>query len=355
MIESPGITVAPAKKRYQWLDAARGIGIILVTIGHALGGLFDSPLGDGHDWLRQTFFLIYTFHMPLFFMLSGALVDHRIQTDRSKFRQSLLTDVVWPYFLWSTVQFTVIFLLGNLTNRPQDALWPTLIALPIVPISQFWFLYAIFLLHALALVTLRALGRDGFLLLCLALKPLVFLIDMPLVVKLAALQAPWYGIGVFLAAGGLSALAVERPVWARLALPIVAAGLCVTALFKIPDFTPTADLLTAPAPVIAGLAWYWAVFPAAIVGALAVIGIAGLNLGRVGGGLQYLGRRSMPIFILHIMGIAGTRILLVKGFGITEPAVLLPVIVLAGIVFPLVAFEVLARLGWTRALGLGRP
>jgi len=354
MSEQPVSTAGQGASRYRWLDVARGIGIILVAIGHALGGLIDSPLGDGRDWLRQSFFLIYTFHMPLFFMLSGALVARRIEADRQKFAAGMVTDVAWPYFLWSVVQFTLIYSLGSLTNRPQEALWPTLAALPVVPISQFWFLYALFILHGSALVALRGFGREGFLLLCLALKPLSFLIDMPLVLRLAAMQAPWYGIGVFLAAGGLASIAVDRPLWVRLTMPLTAAVLCAIALGAIPLFKPTTDLLVAQAPAIAGLAWNWVVFPAGLMGAVAVIGLASFNLGPVTSALSYLGRRSMPIFILHIMGIAGMRILLAKGFGVMEPAVLLPVIVIAGIVVPLVAFEAVAKLGWTRALGLGR-
>lgn len=44
-------------KRIEALDVAKGIGIILVIIGH----LSSSYL---HDW-------IYSFHMPLFFIISG--------------------------------------------------------------------------------------------------------------------------------------------------------------------------------------------------------------------------------------------------------------------------------------------
>ena len=56
--------------RIGWLDSARGLGIILVVIGHALGGLIDSPLGADQDVFRRLFFSIYTFHMPLFFAVN---------------------------------------------------------------------------------------------------------------------------------------------------------------------------------------------------------------------------------------------------------------------------------------------
>lgn len=39
-----------------WIDIAKGIGIILVVIGHTIG---SQRVND----------IIYTFHMPLFFIL----------------------------------------------------------------------------------------------------------------------------------------------------------------------------------------------------------------------------------------------------------------------------------------------
>jgi fucose 4-O-acetylase-like acetyltransferase len=347
---------AATGERYEWLDVARGIGIILVAIGHALGGIIDSPRGDGATILRQLFFVIYTFHMPLFFILSGALVARRVERDRRAFGQTLLIDLVWPYFLWSVIQFGVIYMLGSLANRPIDALWPTFSALPYNPISQFWFLYALFLLHGLAILTLPALGRTSFLLLCLALKPIGLLVALPIVLRLAFNQAPWYGIGVFLAAQGIAELAVRRPVIVRaMLLPASAAMMIGLVLAASPNFMPAADMRTAVAPALAGLAWNPLVFPAGLLGAVAVIGIAGFALGPIGRILSYLGRRSMAIFILHIMGIAGTRIVLTKIFGVTDVAFILPIVVLAGLIAPVIAFEIVARFGWTRRLGLGRP
>lgn len=341
--------------RLLWLDVARGIGIILVVIGHALGGIIDSVLGTGQLEVRQAFFVVYTFHMPLFFMLSGALVARRVERSRGDFAKSLFGDLVWPYFLWSVVQFTLIFALGNLANRPIHSLWGALAALPHTPISQFWFLYALLILHLASIVGLKTLGRTGFLLACFAAKPLAMLVAMPLVFRLAANQAPWYGIGVCLAASGLAALAVDRSVATRaLLLPVAAVTAIAVVLAATPTFVPTADIGTAAAPVLAGLAWSPVVFPAGLLGALAVLGIAGFALGPLGPILGFLGRRSMPIFILHIMGIAGGRIILTKIFGMTDLTLILPIIVAMGLALPVVAFEIARRLGWNRWLGLGR-
>ena len=54
----PAAKPAP-KKRIEWLDIAKGVGIILVIFGHTLAS-------GSTPWR-----LIYSFHMPLFFILAG--------------------------------------------------------------------------------------------------------------------------------------------------------------------------------------------------------------------------------------------------------------------------------------------
>ncbi|MCA1324565.1 acyltransferase family protein [Herbaspirillum sp. alder98] len=77
-------------QRQQWIDVLRGIGIVLVVWGHVYGG--------------YSFDLIFLFHMPLFFFLSGMLfkpVDDVGAFARIKARQLL-------------VPYTVFLLLINL-------------------------------------------------------------------------------------------------------------------------------------------------------------------------------------------------------------------------------------------------
>ena len=84
-------------KRLNYLDMAKGIGIILVVAGHS--GL----CGDGLlAWLTS-------FHMPLFFMVSGMLLSHRqeescplTQSARRKARSIML-----PYFAFSLIYLLI--------------------------------------------------------------------------------------------------------------------------------------------------------------------------------------------------------------------------------------------------------
>lgn len=350
----PGIASAygASQDRAEWLDVARGIGILLVVAGHALGGLIDSALGRDF-WLgRLLFFCIYTFHMPLFMMLSGILVNARLKRSPQRFRSRLLTGMIWPYFLWSAVQLTVIWATGSLVNQPIGDYVTTLVSLPWHTVSQFWFLYALFILHVLAIVTLGPLGRQAFLLMCLTLKPFSLLLPLPEVLHLAANHALFYGIGVWLAPEGLKALAVDRSRLFRINTVLLAAELVALALNAADSFDPTRQLATAKAAAIANLAWRYEALPAAMTGALAMVALASFCAGKPGAILALLGRRSMSIFVLHIMAIAGVRIVLIKFFHINQPWPIFAAACAAGIALPLLADAVIRRLKIERWLGL---
>lgn len=66
-----------------WVDALKGIGILMVVLGHALAG---GPI-------RQ---FIYLFHMPLFFFISGYL--HTPNKDFRKFAYKKSLHLLFPYF-----------------------------------------------------------------------------------------------------------------------------------------------------------------------------------------------------------------------------------------------------------------
>ncbi|MBF90948.1 MAG: hypothetical protein CMP75_04220 [Flavobacteriales bacterium] len=80
-------------ERSKWVDVYKGVAIILVVAGH----IFDGPVRD----------LIFLFHMPLFFFISGYLYKPKSYFNYfTKKSQSLLT----PYFSFLLV-FSVLYLL----------------------------------------------------------------------------------------------------------------------------------------------------------------------------------------------------------------------------------------------------
>ncbi len=75
--------------RETWVDYAKGIGIILVVFGHANRGLYSSGIYISPEIYHYLDNVIYSFHMPLFFFLSGLFFVSSIK-NRSK-----------KVFLWS--------------------------------------------------------------------------------------------------------------------------------------------------------------------------------------------------------------------------------------------------------------
>lgn len=324
---------AGGRDRIEWIDAARGLGMVLVVIGHALGGLIDSPLGQGQLTFRQVFFAIYTFHMPLFFLLTGLHVERRVAAGPVRFARHLLPTIVWPYFLWSFLQVSIIATLGSLVNRPADNYLHSVVALPWHTQGQFWFLHTLFFVHVIAIALLRRMGREGIVLIGLAAKAVAMLLPVPPEVRFITINLLWYAIGIGLGREGLERLVVQRrPIVRAVLIPGLAALLIGFTLIRLPLFGADLPLGTAASPEIANLAWRPPAMAAAIAGALAVIGLASLQT-PLRAMLAWVGRITMPIFLMHVLFIAGTRIVLMK-LGLALPLPILVLAIAAGLIGP---------------------
>lgn len=77
------------KKRLTWIDNAKGIGILLVVLGHTYG----IPVQLHH--------IIYSFHMPLFFLLSGyTFRGENVRAERLReYIRRMARAYLVPYFL----------------------------------------------------------------------------------------------------------------------------------------------------------------------------------------------------------------------------------------------------------------
>ncbi len=90
------------KKRIAWIDISRGIGILLVVYGHAL-----SP-----GIIR---YLIYAFHMPLFFFLSGLVFRYKPDESWQSFIGKNARNILLPYLIFAILSL----LLWYVTRRPE--------------------------------------------------------------------------------------------------------------------------------------------------------------------------------------------------------------------------------------------
>ena len=79
--------------RLVWVDAVKGIGILLVILGHTI---------DIHPLLSK---LIYSFHMPMFFIISGLLFNSEKYKKMkcSKFIKIKFNSYLIPYFIYCLI------------------------------------------------------------------------------------------------------------------------------------------------------------------------------------------------------------------------------------------------------------
>ena len=81
-------------KRINWIDQAKGIGILLVVIGH-----MNIP--------QELSKIIFSFHMPLFFFISGYLYNEKkYSVNFENVFYSKLKSLVWPF-----ITFTIFYLI----------------------------------------------------------------------------------------------------------------------------------------------------------------------------------------------------------------------------------------------------
>ena len=208
------------KERLHYLDAARGLAILLVVLGH----IWES------DQAIPT--LIYSFHGPLFFVISGILTAYTAQ-ERRPAKQLVLTrlrNLIVPYAFFEMVFLLIFGIRNHFDFSSQNGqVYGGLLLSPLnVPL---WFLPALFLAELFLLLLLRHIqSRLCVAAICLALYLIPFLPGSGQVLPAAALRC-LSSLG-FLAAGYFSADLVREKTPPILLSAAVAAASGALALFN---------------------------------------------------------------------------------------------------------------------------
>jgi hypothetical protein len=128
--------------RIVWIESARGLGILLVVVGHVLHGLTAHGLMAAGPLHRVWDSEYYNARMPLFFVLSGLFAERWAARDGGAFLLDKAATLVYPYFLWSTLQGVVRIAMA--TAVKGESPFEYLIWMPVYPVMQFWFIYVLF-------------------------------------------------------------------------------------------------------------------------------------------------------------------------------------------------------------------
>ena len=134
--------------RQIYLDYAKGIGIILVFLGHVLE---FTNCGSSGAYTRS---VIYSFHMPLFFIISGILLNDKVD-DSFNLKEEVKKKIhrlLLPYFSWSLIYIIVIAIYHH--RIPMERIFAMLSFRGLAPL---WFLAALFFSEIIFLFSIRVI------------------------------------------------------------------------------------------------------------------------------------------------------------------------------------------------------
>src|ERR1044071_4096710 len=101
------------------VDVMRAVAIVLVVFGHVQRGLFQTGLTAGVYWdvvYPVVDYFIYVFHVPVFFVTSGMLLERRLQQSPRQFAVRI-GRLVLLYLLWNTINAIPAVVFAGYINR----------------------------------------------------------------------------------------------------------------------------------------------------------------------------------------------------------------------------------------------
>lgn len=308
---------AAGRARISWIDAVKGLTIILVVMKHATYG--DAVALHAMPYLFH-FLCDFTipFRMPLFFLVAGLFAQKALHSSSRDFIDSKLLHFGYFYLLWSLIQ------IGIKIAMPGEGIWAVgwkdLLLIPLEPFGLLWFIYAL----AIFFVLMR-LARD---------LPKPVMLGLALVLYFTKLNTGWTMPDefarrfIFFVSGIYGAPYVfALAAWA-------------IANKRLGTFAGMGLLLAVGVSVFSGLVDLRAVeLVTGYAGAAGTIVLIAVVADRSWiRPLTYVGSRSLYIFLAFFLPMAATRIFMVKLGFLNGDLVTLVVLAMA-IGMPLLAFR----------------
>ena len=125
--------------RVDWVDAAKGICIVLVVMMHSTLGVEAAVGATG--WMGTLVEFARPFRMPDFFLISGLFLSRVDDRDWRTFADRRIIHFVYFYLLWLTVQFAFKAPAFAAEIGVAETAKLYLLALTIEPFGTLWFIW----------------------------------------------------------------------------------------------------------------------------------------------------------------------------------------------------------------------
>ena len=314
------------RERLSGLDAARGVAIVLVVLGHVVA----REMPAGNEWYARLKDTIYLFHMPLFMVLTGitfalSLPRFAAWDELARFSLRRLERLFVPYVVFGLaiiggkIVASRFLVVDNLPGA--SAAWALLVEPTASGATFLWFIYVLSIYLALVPAFFQLAGRRPALLLLLGIAlnfagpwPPYFMLDA--VVE----YLPFFAAGMLLWMHRGQWMGMERGA-------LLAATLVFVALLALAQFQPVPKWLVGAASVLPALGW--------------TDRLRGPWRER----LAVLGRASLAIYLMNTIAIGVAKGLMLKLMPWDGANFLLffPLLAVSGLAVPLAARSLAAR------------
>lgn len=330
-------------EQYDFISVAKGIGIFMVVLGHAIT---RDVAAEFYAWdvLRN---LIYTVHMPLFFLVAGFLYEKNqtkyINRGIGSFVKDKARLYMVPYF---SINFVVIIIftiiksqdkMTNLISVPgaiTDGILSTLKAVLLFDNSideHLWFAYVMFFVLTINFILDYMFANNTVknpLILVAAIILFVssYVFPMPYLVKKIIRNCLYFRIGC------LAFRAYKDHVLtSKLVYPF---GLAFVVLFAIYQciFSDNSNLLLAQGVILLLIG----------ITGTAIITIASVRICQMNGFLKrillWLNDLSYPIYLFQQPFVVSGTVIILKKIGL-ESIIVVPLATVAGVIVPVFIYR----------------
>ncbi|WP_428243536.1 acyltransferase family protein [Gynuella sp.] len=317
------------ESRTYWVDYAKAIGILLVVYGHVARGLENGGIVIPEQLFgiyQLTDSIVYSFHMPLFFFLSGLFFQHSFsKRGGGQLVLSKIDTIFYPYVLWSILQGCIEVVLSRYTNGQLT--FSDVFTLLWSPRAQFWFLYALFFVFVAASLIFSLVPEKLTLpIFILAAMAHIFHTYMPpdIISTYVSRHFVFFAFGIVFS----QYFRAEHFASPYVLLPMLAAFIGSQYLFH-----GYLSLNFKDKGVLSLLL--------ALISIMAVVSLSAFLARKYYRTFAFLGYASMAIYLMHTLAGSGTRVILKSFLGIHDIIVHLLLGCIVAILGPIIALRMI--------------
>ena len=292
--------------RLEVIDTIKGIAITLVVLGHAL--VAGYMIKGASFSFQQCFDIIYGFHMSVFFVVAGLFVQKWTTLDFKTAFIRKFCRLMIPYFTWGFL-FAIYKQLGQQfsTEMVSSEGITTFLSSPWKPWNIFWFVYVLFFINLLYYVVIHwcknyQTGQKLFLIISIPVYLLGYFQPHGWILYSLCNYMPFFAIGTYL----LPLFNKKYPLgWKN--------GICCFGTFIIVNILYlklTKTVNTGPL--------YLYKFVTSVSGCWLIYYVSSWiiqNSKQINALFNFLGKKSLEIYVLHPFIIGIGRVILRKCFG----------------------------------------